>query len=270
LNWIKKHRFGMIVALITIILISLISFTSQGREKVSSIEGLISKAMVPVQKTIFTGSQYVKNFFSSIIEIGTLKETNKVLKEEIKILKQQQVEFEAIKNENERLIKLLNYQKSNPQYDYSIAKIVSIDPEVWFNVFIIDKGSQDGITKNSAVCVSEGLVGKVVEVASGTSKVLAITDTGSMINGVSSRTGDYIRIQGSTGSTLEGFVVPEAKLIPGDIIVTSGLGGIYPENIIIGEVEEVKKKVGMLEKTVVINPAVDFHQLKEVIVFKKK
>ena len=138
--------------------------------------------MVPVQKTIFTGSQYVKNFFSSIIEIGTLKETNKVLKEEIKILKQQQVEFEAIKNENERLIKLLNYQKSNPQYDYSIAKIVSIDPEVWFNVFIIDKGSQDGITKNSAVCVSEGLVGKVVEVASGTSKVLAITDTGSMIN----------------------------------------------------------------------------------------
>lgn len=260
----------MIVAFIAIILIILISFTSQGREKVSSIEGLISKAMVPVQKTIFTGSQYVKNFFASIIEIGTLKETNKELKEEIKNLRQQQVDLETIKNENERLTKLLNYQKSNPQYDYIVAKIVSIDPEVWFNVFIIDKGSKDGIKKNSAVAVSEGLVGKVVEVSSGTSKVLSISDTGSMINGVSSRTGDYIRIQGSTESTLEGFVTPEAKLISGDIIITSGLGGIYPDNIIIGEVEKVKKEIGMLEKTVIINPAVDFKQLKEVTVLKKK
>ena len=111
----------------------------------------------------------------------------------------------------------------------------------------------------------EGLVGKVVEVASGTSKVLAIIDR-KRINGMS-RTGDYIRIQG-TGSTLEGFVVPEVKLIW--IYCNIRVSGIYPENIIIGEVEEVKKKVGMLEKTVVINPAVDFHQLKEVIVFKKK
>jgi rod shape-determining protein MreC len=266
----KNHKFGMIVTFVAIILIILISFTSQGRETVSSVEGLISKAMVPVQKTIFTGSQYVKNFFGSIIEIGTLKETNKELEEEVKVLKQQQVDLETIKNENERLTSLLNYQKNNPQYDYIVADIVSIDPEVWFNVFVIDKGSKDGIQKNMAVSISEGLVGKVVEVASGTSKVLAISDIGSMVNGVSSRTGDYIRIQGSIDKTLEGFIDPDAKLIPGDIIVTSGLGGIYPDNIIIGEVESVIKEEGMLEKTVIISPAVDFKQLNEVFILKKK
>ena len=260
----------MIVTFVTIILIILISFTSKGRESVSYVEGFISRAMVPVQKTIYTGSQYVKNFFGSIIEIGTLKQSNKELEEEIKLLRQQQVELEVIRNENKRLVDLLNYQKNNPQYDYIVADIVSIDPEVWFDIFVINKGSRDGIEKNMAVSVSEGLVGKVMEVASDTSKVLAISDTGSMINGMSSRTGDYIRIQGNIENTLEGLVAPDVKLIPGDLIVTSGLGGIYPDNIIIGEVESVVKKEGMLEKTVIITSAVDFQQLNEVLVLKKK
>lgn len=260
----------MIVTFVAIILIILISFTSQGRKAVSSVEGLISRAMVPVQKTLFTGSQYAKNFFSSLMEIGTLKENNRELEEEVKVLKQQQVDLETIKNENERLTELLNYQKNNPQYDYIVADIVAIDPEVWFNIFVIDKGSNHGIEKNMAVVISDGLVGKVVEVASGTSKILAISDTSSMINGVSSRTGDYIRIQGNIENTLEGFIAPDAKLIPGDLIVTSGLGGIYPDNIIIGEVESVIKEEGMLEKTVIINPAVDFRQLNEVFILKKK
>lgn len=266
----KKHKIGVIVALIAIILMVSISFTSKGRETISSVEGFISRAMVPVQRVLFTGSQYAKNFFVSIVEIGTLKQTNKVLEEDMKLFKQQQVELEALKNENERLADLLEYKKNNPKYEYLVANIVAIDPEVWFNIFVIDKGTNDGIEKDMAVSIHDGLVGKVVETASASSKVLSISDTGSMINGKSSRTGDYIRIQGTTDKNLEGFVTPDVELVPEDLIVTSGLGGIYPDDIIIGEVEKVVKKQGMLEKKVIIRPAVDFQQLNEVLVLKKK
>lgn len=260
----------MIVAMVTIILLVLIVSTAQGRSYVTKAEGLISRAIAPVQKTLYTGTQYIKNFFGSISEIGTLKETNQELEEEIADLKKQQVKLNNLDNENERLKDLLDFQKENPQYEYIAADIVSIDPEVWFNVFVIDKGAEDGVEKNMAICVQEGLVGKVIEVADSTSKVLAISDPSSMVNGVISRTGDHIRMQGNTYSSVDGYVAPDAQLIPGDIIVTSGLGGVFPEDIILGEVESVEKKEGMLEKEVNIVPAVDFQQLKEVLILKKK
>ncbi len=270
MNWIKKYKFGMIVALVTIILIISISYTSKGRDTVTFVEGFISRSMAPIQRTLYRGTQHVKNFFGGIMEIGSLKERNQHLEEEIKKLKEQQVELEILRNENERLSKLLNFQKNNRQFDTIIADIVSIDPEAWFNVFVINKGSKDGIEKDMPVAVSEGLVGKIIEVASNTSKVLAISDTSSMVNGLCTRTGDYMRVQGTVSNSLDGFVNPDASLIPGDLVVTSGLGGIYPQNIIIGEVERVEKKEGMLEKRVIIQPAVDFQQLNEVLVLKKK
>src|SRR5699024_6252128 len=157
---------------------------------------------------------------------------------------------------------LLDFQRENPQYDYITANIVYIDPEVWFNVFIIDKGAEDGVERNMAISVKEGLWGRVIEVADRTSNVLSMSDSTSMINGIISRTGDHIRIQGNSYSSLDGYVDPDAQLIPGDIIVTSGLGEVFPKDMILGEVKSVKKEEGMLEKNVNIIPAVDFQQLK--------
>lgn len=260
----------MIVALIAIILLVLITFTAHGRESLTKGESFLSKAVAPIQRTLYSGTQYIKNFFGSIIEIGGLRDTNEKLEEEINELKKKQVELDTLKSENERLKKLLNFQQENPQYDYIAADIVSIDPEVWFDVFVIDKGLADGVQKNMPICVKEGLVGKVIEVGRNTAKVLAISDTGSVVNGVVSRTGNYVRIQGNSDSTLEGYVDPKAKLVPGDMIVTSGLEKIFPENLMIGEVESIEKQSGMLEKKVNIVPAVDFQKIKEVLILKKK
>lgn len=260
----------MIVALIAIILLVLITFTAHGRGSLTKGESFLSKAVAPIQKTLYSGTQYIRNFFGSIVEIGSLKETNEELEEEINELKKKQVELDTLKSENERLKKLLNFHQENPQYDYIVANIVSIDPEVWFDVFVIDKGSTDGIKKNMPVCVKEGLVGKVVEVGRNTAKVFAISDTGSVVNGVVSRTGNYIRIQGNSNSTLEGYVDPDVQLIPGDMIVTSSLGKVFPENLMIGEVESIEKQSGMLEKKVNIVPAADFQKIKEVLILKQK
>src|SRR5699024_230145 len=134
-------------AIVTIILLVLIISTFQGRNHITNAESLIHRTIAPVQKTLYTGSQYIKNFLGSISEIGSIKETNQKLEDEITDLKKQQVKFDNLENDNVRLKSLLDFQRENPQYDYLTANIVSIDPEVWFNVFIIDKGAQDGVER---------------------------------------------------------------------------------------------------------------------------
>ena len=145
----------------------------------------------------------------------------------------------------------------------------------WFEVFTINRGSKDGIEINSPVITAYGLVGRVSEVNLFTSKVVSIIDMDSTVAARVSSSRDVLIVRGdaslrSSGLCRMDYISPDVDIMPGDVIETSGLGGIYPKGIIIGQVKDVIRNEGQFDSYAVISPVVDFKRLEEVIVLKEK
>ena len=178
--------------------------------------------------------------------------------------------------ENQRLQSLLNYVERTPEYSYITARVTAKDPGYYFDVFVVNAGFNNGVEVNDAVITPDGLVGRVTEVGGTWSKVMAIIDSRSSVSATVERTRDNGIIngidqsEGSSGLCEMAFLPLEAELLPGDSVITNGLGGLFPKGIIIGQVVEVSEEAGSTGKTVRIKPAVDFLHLEEVLIVKEK
>lgn len=245
-----------------------IGATAQGRVNTSIAEGVIREVTSPVERVLYSSSRYMHNLYQFIVELPSLKQRNEDLEKQIKDNQIELADYGKVVKENEELLKLLDFTKENSQYEFIPASVVSIDPYRRFSLFVIDKGSKNGVKKNMTVVLSEGLVGRVLEVSAGTSKVLSIIDNNSMFNGISVTTKDYVRITGDENNNLKGYSDFDANISSGDIIVTSGMTGIFPKNIIVGVVEEVITQEGKLEKLVLIEPSVEIEKINKVLIIK--
>ncbi len=141
------------------------------------------------------------------------------------------------------------------------------DPK--FDTLVINRGVRDGVRVNSMVRTRSGLVGRVFEVTPGTASVLMLTDQKSGVGGRVQRANSRSVgvCEGNNSSRLDFRYLPsEADIKPGDLIVTSGLGGVFPPGQLIGTVESVKADEGNVGKTAVVRPVVEFDRLEEVYV----
>ncbi|NTW71890.1 MAG: rod shape-determining protein MreC [Eubacteriaceae bacterium] len=268
MKWMKEHRFGLMITLIMFMLVTGIGMTSQGRDRTTLPESLVSSGVSPLSRVVYYSSQYIHNFYSFVTELSTLKSRNEALEQELHDYKIKLTDYDKLTQENKELKSLLSFMDEHANFEYISGSIVSIDPDSGFSIFVINRGSNDGVQVNMTVVLKEGLVGRITEVSGGTSKVLAITDQNSMFNGVCVRTRDYVRITGDDNYKLKGYVDTEAKIEAGDIVLTSGLSGAFKKDIVIGEVLEVKKQQGKLEKLVVIEPAVEVEKINNVLIIK--
>lgn len=247
-----------------------IGMTSQGRAHTTAPEGIIRSVSSPVERVLYLSSQYVKNLYDFVVDLPFLKARNEQLEKELNEAQIKLANYDKLTQENEELLKLLNFTKENSQYNYISASLISVDPYRGFSSVIINKGSKQGIKKDMTVILSEGLVGRITEVSSNTSKILTIIDSTSMFNGISVKSKDYIRITGKDDhSMLEGYADPEAKIEKGDIIVTSGLAGVFEKNIVVGKVKEIKTNAGRLEKILTIEPSIDIEKIDKVLLIKR-
>ncbi len=149
------------------------------------------------------------------------------------------------------------------------ADITSRKTDPKFDTLIINRGSRDGVRINSMVRTRNGLVGRVFEVTPGTASVLMLTDQKSGVGGrVQRATSRAVGVcEGNNSSRLELKYLPgDADIKPGDLIVTSGLGGMYPAGQVIGTVESVKPDENNVGKTALVHPIVEFDRLEEVYV----
>ena len=141
------------------------------------------------------------------------------------------------------------------------------DPK--FDTLIINRGSRDGVRINSMVRTRNGLVGRVFELTPGTASVLMLTDQKSGVGGRVQRAASRAVgvCEGNNSSRLELKYLPgDADIKPGDLVVTSGLGGMFPAGQVIGTVESVKPDENNVGKTAQVHPAVEFDRLEEVYV----
>lgn len=203
-----------------------------------------------------------------------LEEENQELKDQIAKMERSVRQAEADSAENERLRELLNLRPQEEKWELESATILERSSSNWTRSFTLSKGTDCGISVYDAVITSEGfLVGTVSEVGTNWCTVLCITDTDTSLGALVFRTDEIGVAEGDfqlmDQSKLKlSYLSPDAQLLNGDLIVTSGLGGYLPSGLVIGSVEEVKLDDSGSTQYAVLSPSADFDALTQVFVIK--
>ena len=266
-----SHRKLWAVLFVIVSLFCIIFFAARGRFQapVSSKAALL--VLSPFQQAVsWVGSQ-VSHVTGSIWEIVTVHEQNKMLRNEVEQLRVQNLEASEALAENERLRTLLGYRQMMTQFDMVGARVIGRDSATWSSVIIIDRGQKDGVNTDMTVVTEKGLVGHILEAGWNTSKVQLILDPRSSVGTIVQRAES--RVAGIVQGDLDNPTMPQmvnipknADVVEGDVIVTSGFGGTYPKGIVVGLVSSLQNDSGGLLKIGLLEPAVDFQKLEDVMV----
>ncbi len=174
---------------------------------------------------------------------------------------QQQVQVAAV------LSTLVDYARSRADNRYIAAAVIGYDTSPFLRYVIINRGSDDGLRRGMPIVTNQGLVGHIAAVTSSAARVQLITDPSSSINVHLQQADAEAVLQGQITSEVTLEMVPQsANVEPGELIVTSGLGGNYPPNLVVGQVTSVRKRDFDLFQSAAVQPAVDFARLEIVLV----
>lgn len=242
--------------------------------KVDILNSAVGTVITPLQKA--AGSLgVVGDFVDRLANAGAYKAENRQLREEVARLRQESVNIEAYRGENERLRALLDMKDLRDGPEYTGANVISYDSGDWYETLVIDKGTAEGVGVNSVVVVPDGLVGSVFEAGPNYAKVKAVTDVESSVGAICGRTNDIGLAEGKSGLTPEGrcalnYLDKNARIVEGDVIETSGTGGIFPKGLTIGRVTSISEVGDGLTLECEIETAVDPGKVTEVLVSLKE
>ena len=238
---------------------------------------MVTTIISPLQKFFLSTGEKVEYFFSMFKEIKTLKEENEELKIKISELEKENRELLEYRDKINDLRSALRLKSQFEDYELVGANIIAIDAGNWFNLFTIDIGKKDGINNDYPVITStKGLVGRVLRADLTSSKVISIIDEDSVVScWLSKSGGGHVMVRGDLTLKEQGlcmmYNIPQnVDVAVGDVVETSGLGGIYPKGILVGRVEEIVNAEDKYFRYAIIKPEVDFKKLREVYILKIK
>ena len=190
---------------------------------------------------------------------------NERLGKEVDTLKGQIVSLKENIQETERLKTLLDFKKATPARSVA-CEVIARDMSLLGSWALLGKGSRQGIKVEMPVVNREGLVGKVVEISPQTARVILLTDVGSKVSGLIQNTRDTGLILGDGSPFLKmKFIDADSAAKVGGLVVSSGLGGVYPKGIPIGKIEWIRREKNGLHLHARVKPAVSFSRLEEVL-----
>ena len=267
-----KKKFAVILATIAAISGILMAMSASGRDMIlSDAAGLI---ITPLQKFTTTLGKSFGNFTGYFTMFDELKAENERLKEENRELINDTVELDTYRIENQRLKEMLGIIENYPDFEIELAQVIATEASNWFTTLVLDKGSLAGIQKRDTVMTSDGLVGIVTETGPTWCKVATILEANKIsIGAISTRTKDVGIIEGGLELRMEGlckfgYISKDATIASGDYVETSGLGEIFPAGILIGKIQSVALEPHGVSQYALIEPAVEFENLKEVMIIK--
>ncbi len=230
----------------------------------------IDRVMAPVirvQSTLMERLTFVINLFTVSQDEVMLAAENQALRDQVAELQNRIIELQQNLNEADILYALLGFARSSPGEQYIPAKVIGRDPSPFLKYVLIDQGSDQGIRAGMPVVTNKGLVGKIEAVTASAARVKLITDSTSMINAIVVDVDADCMLQGSiTGDVTIEMVSQDVKLEPGQVIQTSGLGGDFPADFIIGQVLNVNQINNEIFQSASVLPAEDFKSLQAVLV----
>lgn len=267
-----KMRWFLIL-LVSIILVVFISNSFFKFRYANPLEEIVVNILKPIHYITYSIGNFVNGSISFIAEIGSLRKTNQELLNRVTTLENDARRAKELEMENQRLKELLNFKEENKNLELVGARVIAQNPDNWFSVIVIDKGTDDVIKPGMPVLNSKGLIGQVTEVGNKWAKVTLLIDPSSSVSIVVSRTRDNGIAKGDlelskTGRLKILYLPSNSDISINDDIVTSGLGGVFPKGIYVGKVINVYKDSGGIFKYAEVEPAVDFRRLEEVLVVK--
>lgn len=269
----KNKKSGVLGIVITIIVLILIVVFSNRDVNTTFFENVATTLVMPIQN----GLTYLKNKISGnttfFTDVSNLKTENEELKRKNSELEQSLRELENIRSENETLKEYLDLTDKYGEYKTVPGYVINKDISNYSKTIIINIGKKDGVDEGMIVIADEGLVGYVLSVTDSTAKVRTIIDTASSVSCIMSSNKDSIICRGTldNDSELKAMYIPtDANVVQGDSVETSGLGGVYPKGIHVGNIKTIVSTQNITDRYAVVETAVDFDKLNTVLVITNK
>ena len=227
----------------------------------------LGSSLVSIQTWVATRYSAIQDFLAAPRDITALRQRNAELEAEVSRLQGQVIDLQQKVSEAEILAALVDFSRASPESTYKGAAVVGRDPSPFLHYIIINRGSNDGVLRGMPVVTNQGLIGRVDAVIADAARVQLITDPASAINiRLQNADTDAVLIGSVTGDLSLDMISQDATVETGDVVLTSGLGGGYPPDLIVGQVLNIQKRDYELFQQATIQPAVDFARLEIVLV----
>ena len=209
----------------------------------------------------------IRDFMTAPRDVLRLTQINDQLEAEVSRLQSQIIELQQQNSEMQVLSALLDFARTHSENEYITAAVIGRDISPFLHYVIINRGSDDGLRRGMPIVSSQGLVGRVAAVTADGARVQLINDPDTAINVRIQPSGAEGFLQGSiTGDITVEAIPQDANIQTGDLVLTSGLGGNFPPDMLIGQVSGVRQRPVELFQTATVEPVVDFSQLEIVLV----
>jgi len=233
----------------------------------SSASNVFTDSLINMQFWFSSRFIAVQDFFTSPRDVATLRQRNSELESEVANLQAQVIQLQQQVGETQVLAALVDFSRARPENTYKAAAVIGRDPSPFLHFVIINRGSNDGILRGMPVVTDQGLVGRVDAVIADAARVQLVTDPASTVNVRLQNAEVEASLAGSvTGDVVLELIPQDANVETGDLVLTSGLGGGYPPDLIIGQVVNVRSRDFDLFQQATIQPVVDFNRLQIVLV----
>ena len=261
-----------ILVIVAVFLVGIMAYAGANGRLTAAPQELLSVVLTPFQKVTSALSGGAASVWEKYTSIDDVMDRNEQLEAENAELRQQMVDYDRIKAENDAYKALARIQDTNSEASYVSAFVIGRDPLDEFGGFTLDQGSTDGVAVNDAIISDRGyLLGVVVEVDATSCKVMTILHPSFNAAGVVSRTRDNGIITGSADYAADGLCIlsnlaRSTLSREGDQVITTGLGGVFPPDVLVGVIKELTPEASGKSTLAVIQPGADPRTVRHVFI----
>ena len=233
----------------------------------TSLSRIILNPLIEVQAWVYSRFQVAQDLLRAPQDMARLQQRNAQLEAQVSQLQAQIIELQQQLTETRILSALVDFARANPENRYQAAAVIGRDPSPFLRYVIINRGSDDNIRRGMPVVTQQGLVGRIEAVTANAARVQLITDSASVVNAKIQPSGAQAVLKGQASGDLLLDLIPQGVSIEvGNLVLTSGLGGGYPPNIVIGQIAGIRSQPQELFQSATVQSVVDFNQLEIVLV----
>jgi rod shape-determining protein MreC len=260
-----KYHPPVVAAVLLIISLAIISYSASRFSETGFLRKMVLEAAAPVEDAVNISLKGLHNSWKRYVFLVGMEDENRRLRHGNAVLSEQLNHYREGYIEGMRLRKLLNL-KDGLTNQVVAARVVDRSRASLFKTILIDKGTADGMRVGFPVLSEQGVVGRIIETAWHASQVLLLVDGNSNIDGLiqRSRAQGILQGAGSAGCNLK-YISRVEEVLPGDVVLSSGLAGVFPKGLLLGVVSGVSRKGEGLFQKIDVAPAVDFGKIEEVL-----